>query len=144
MGSIKDETSVFGKSILDIQKEEKEKEEKKKQKERMREYQSRSYVKERMKLQRESKAVSKRIKEMDEDQHSICKKLGKTIAHSRRHPEYRFKCAHCEVSFSENDQNYFFKKNYCPCCHMMLRRRKTVSQKRSANYENFLKRIPDE
>jgi RNA polymerase-binding transcription factor DksA len=107
-------------------------------------YQQKPEVKERIKLQRESRAASKRIKKMDEDQHSICKKLGKTIAYSRRHPEYRFKCTHCEVSFSEKDQNYFFKKNHCPCCHIMMRQRKTVNQKRSTDYENFLKRIPDE
>jgi hypothetical protein len=141
MGSIKDETSVFGKSILDIQKEEKEKEEKKKQKERMREYQSRSYVKERIKLQRESKAVSKRIKEMDEDQHSICKKLGKTIAHSRHHPEYRFKCTKCEASFSENEEKHFFNKFHCPCCHLKLRQRKTITQKRNISYENFSEKV---
>jgi len=112
--------------------------------EKMKEYQQRPEVRERIKLQRESKAVAKRIKKMDEDQHSICKKLGKKIGYSRLHPEYRFRCGHCEISFSENDQNYFFKKNHCPCCHMMLRRRKTVSQKRNADYEKFVKRISDE
>ncbi len=131
-------------SLNEVYESEKKDNDKKSNNWSIKKYQQKPEVKKRIKLQREAKATSKRIKKMDEDQHSICKKLGKTIAHSRRHPEYRFKCAHCEVSFSENDQNYFFKKNYCPCCHMMLRRRKTVSQKRSANYENFLKRIPDE
>ena len=48
--------------------------------EKMKEYQQRPEVRERIKLQRESKAVAKRIKKMDEDQHTICKKLGKVFS----------------------------------------------------------------
>lgn len=118
-------------NILDIQKQEKEKEQKKKQREKMREYYSRSYVKERLKFQKLNKKMTKEFKNFGTvDPHKICKKLGKSIAHSRRNPNYFYKCTKCDVSYSNKEKTHFFHGNHCPCCHLMLRTRKTIAQKK--------------
>ena len=135
----------FDISIMDLQNAEKKENTKKSLKKYAREYVKRTEVKDRLTAKRESAAVNKRLREMDVDQHIICKKLGKTIAFSRRHPEYRFKCTRCEVSYSKKDQGHFFKKFHCPCCHLKLRQRKTIAQKRNTAYENFSKKVsPDQ
>ena len=64
------------------------------------------------------------------DPHKICKKLGKTMAHRYRNPDYFYRCRKCEVSYSDKEKKYFFREKRCPCCHVMLRRRKTTNQKK--------------
>ncbi len=118
-------------SIRELYESEKKEEKRKAVNEKMKEYNSRPGTKERKSAQRDAKIVAERLKKMDQDQHIICKKLGKSIAHSRRNPEYRFKCKRCEVSFSEKQKSQFYLENRCPCCHFMLRQRKTVTQKRN-------------
>jgi len=65
----------------------------------------------------------------DDGTQKDCKKLGHTIAHSRRNPDYFYKCTKYDVSYSDKEKIHFFKGNHCPCCHLMLRRRKTIAQK---------------
>ena len=96
-----------------------------------RKYYQRPEVKARNTAKRQTKVHEERLQKMDQDQHIVCKKLGKSIAHSRRNPDYSFKCTRCEVSYSEKDKNQFFNKSYCPCCHFKLRIRKTIQQKRN-------------
>jgi RNA polymerase-binding transcription factor DksA len=118
-------------TLNEIFEKDKEKETKKKLAEYARNYSRRPEIKDRRSSERLAKAVDNRLKKMDEDQHTVCKKLGKSIAHSRRNPEYRFKCTRCEVSYSEDDKVFFHKNSFCPCCHFKLRLRKTVTQKRN-------------
>jgi len=139
MNSDENKSSVLGMSFLDIQKQEQEKEKKKKQAEYAKKYYSRPEVKARNTARRHEKVHEERMKKMDQDQHAICKKLGKSLAYSRRNPDYNFKCTNCEVSFSKKDQNQFFKKNSCPCCHYKLRIRKTVEQKKKMALEQSIK-----
>lgn len=136
MNSNKDDTSVFGMSILDIQKQEKEKEQKKKQSKKMKEYFTRPDIKERIKIKKLNEKMTKEFKNLGiTDPHEICKKLGHTIAWSRRNPDYFYRCSKCDVSYSNKEKNHFFKENHCPCCHLMLRTRKTITKKRSENIQ---------
>ena len=120
-------------SILDLQKQEKEKEQKKKQSEKMREYHARPDVKERIKIKNLNEKMTTTFKNLGiTDPHEICKKLGHTIAWSRRNLTYFYRCSKCNVSYSDKEIEYFFKGNHCPCCHLMLRTRKTITQKHNA------------
>ena len=105
MNSDENKSSIFGMSFLDIQKQEKEKEKKKKQAEYAKKYYNKPEVKARNTALRQTKVHEERMAKMDQDQHVICKKLGKSIAHSRRYLDYSFKCTNCEVSYSKKDQN---------------------------------------
>ena len=120
------------KEVFENNKDQEKKEKKKKfARDYQRKYNKRPEIKERNAAKRIARSVAKRLKKMDEDQHKICKKLGHTIAHSRRNSEYYFKCTHCSVSYSDKEKIHFYNGNKCPCCHMMLRRRKTIAQKRN-------------
>jgi hypothetical protein len=138
MNSDENKSSIFGMSFLDIQKQEKEKEKKKKQAEYAKKYYNKPEVKARNTALRQTKVHEERMAKMDQDQHVICKKLGKSIAHSRRYLDYSFKCTNCEVSYSKKDQNQFFRKISCPCCHYKLRIRKTVEQKKKIVLEQSI------
>lgn len=65
------------------------------------------------------------------DPHKVCKKLGRSRAYSCLHPEYFYRCSKCDVSYSNKEKTQFYKGNKCPCCHLMLRQRKTVTQKKN-------------
>lgn len=126
-----DETEQsFDISIADLQNTEKIEKTKKSNKEYAREYVNRTEVKDRLNAKRQAEAVNKRLKEMDQDHHTVCKKLGKPMGHARTNPAYFYRCRPCEISYSEKEKSHFFKGNKCPCCHLMLRTRKTVIQKR--------------
>jgi len=139
MSSDNKKSSIFGMSFYELQKQEQEKKQKKKQAEYMRKYNSKPEIQERKKLKRLNEKLSKEIKNLGlVDPHEICKKFGKTLAWSRRNPEYYIKCTKCEVSYSEKEKNHFFKKSHCPCCHLKLRMRKTIPQKRKDALEELI------
>ena len=139
MSSDNKKSSIFGMSFYELQKQEQEKKQKKKQAEYMRKYISKPEIQERKKLKRLNEKLSKKIKNLGlVDPHEICKKFGKTLAWSRRNPEYYIKCTKCEVSYSEKEKNHFFKKSHCPCCHLKLRMRKTIPQKRKDALEELI------
>lgn len=134
MDSNKDDTPVFGMSILDIQKQEKEKERKAKLRNSMRKYLSQPGIKERVYKQRQAKNLTKTLKKLGKmDPHKTCKKLGHTIAWSRYNPGYSYKCTSCNVSYSDKESKHFYKGNKCPCCHRILRTRKTIAEKRKGD-----------
>lgn len=138
MNSNKD-TSLFDISILDLQKQEKEKERKKKQREKMREYLARPDVKERIKIKKLNEKMTREFKNLGKvDPHKICKKLGHTIAWGRRNPGYFYRCSGCDVSYSDKESEHFYKGNKCPCCHLILRTRKTIAQKKSLTQHSDL------
>ena len=117
-------------SLEEVYENEKSEEQRKITKERTKKYNSRPGVKERRTEERIIRNSMERLKKMDEDQHTICKKLGKSLGYSSRYPEYHYKCTKCEASYSDKEKSHFFKGNKCPCCHLMLRQRKTIAQKR--------------
>lgn len=120
----------FELSILDLQKQEKEKEQKRKRNERMKKY----LVQPNVKIQKLNEQTTNGFKNFGiSDSHEICKKLGHTRAWSRRNPDYFYRCSKCDVSYSDKEKSHFFKENHCPCCHLMLRTRKTITKKRSEN-----------
>ena len=134
MDSNKDDTSVFGMSILDIQKQEKEKERKHKQREQMRKYRSKPGFKEREYLQRHAKRLTKAISKLGKNNpHMICKKLGYSRARLRKDPSCFYRCTKCNVSYSEKQKNRFYLGIRCPCCHTQLRTRKTITAKRQGS-----------
>jgi len=140
MSNNQNKPSVFGISFLDLQKQEKEKEQKKKQREQMRKYNSKQEVREKRNLKNQNKKMVNEFKKLGSvDPHKICKKLGKTLAYRVRNPEYFYRCSKCEVSFSEKEKHHFFKNNHCPCCHLKLRTRKTITQKRKDALEELIK-----
>jgi len=80
---------------------------------------------------RKAKKFRKILKNLGKvNPHAVCEKLGKPMARSRVDPSYRYKCSKCNVSYSEKQKHHFFRKNKCPCCHLALRTRKTIQQKR--------------
>lgn len=130
-----DKSSVFGMSFLELQKQEQEKNKRKKLAEYMKKYNSKPEVKERIKFKKLNEKMINEFKNLGVlDPHQVCKKLGHTIAWSRRNPEYFYRCSKCDVSYSDNEKKHFFKENHCPCCHLMLRTRKTIAKKRSENH----------
>ena len=95
-------------------------------------YNAQPNVKERKKIKKTNERMVNEFKNFGiNDPHEICKKLGHTIAWSRRNPEYFYKCTKCDVSYSDKEKSHFFKGNHCPCCHLMLRKRKTITQKKN-------------
>ena len=97
-------------------------------------YNSRPDVKERIKIKKLNEKMTNEFKNLGiSDPHEICKKLGHTIAWSRRNSSYFYRCSKCNVSYSDKEKNQFYKENKCPCCHLMLRTRKTITKKRSEN-----------
>jgi RNA polymerase-binding transcription factor DksA len=125
-----DDNLSDGLSLSEVYESKKEENKKKSASESARKYFQKPEVKARITAQRQAKVVKERLKRMDQDQHLICKKLGKPMGHARTNPNYFYRCRQCEKSFSEKQKNYFYKGNRCPCCHLMLRIRKTVTQKR--------------
>jgi len=116
--------------VYDNQKEDSQKDVIKKQ---MKGYGSRPGTKERRTAYHSEKNAKVRLEKMDQDHHTMCKKLGKPMGHAGKDPTYFYRCRQCEVSYSEKEKSHFWKGNKCPCCHMMLRTRKTVTQKRKEN-----------
>ena len=119
-------------SILDLQKQEKEKEQKKKNAEYMRKYNSKPGVKEREYVKRQQERMVREFKNMGKiNPHKICKKLGSKSMRAISSTGARsFKCRTCSVTYTEKQKKYFYKNNHCPCCHLKLSTRKTVSEKR--------------
>ncbi len=119
-------------SILDLQKQEKEKEQKKKNAERMRKYNSKPGVKEQKYVKRQQERMIREFKNMGKiNPHKICKKLGSKSMRAISSTGARsFKCRTCSVTYTEKQKKYFYKNNHCPCCHLKLSTRKTVSEKR--------------
>ena len=119
-------------SILDLQKQEKEKEQKKKNAEYMRKYNSKPGVKEREYVKRQQERMIREFKNMGKiNPHKICKKLGSKSMRAISSTGARsFKCRTCSVTYTEKQKKYFYKNNHCPCCHLKLSTRKTVSEKR--------------
>ena len=119
-------------SILDLQKQEKEKEQKKKNAEYMRKYNSKPGVKEREYVKRQQERMIREFKNMGKiNPHKICKKLGSKSMRAISSTGARsFKCRTCSVTYTEKQKKYFYKNNYCPCCHLKLSTRKTVAEKR--------------
>ncbi|AFS80045.1 hypothetical protein NKOR_00635 [Candidatus Nitrosopumilus koreensis AR1] len=126
--------SAFHIDISDLEEIEKKERKRKYINEYQRKYAKRSYVKDKLSKQKQNKTLTEKIKKLGtEDPHRICKKLGRTRAYGRRHPEYFYRCSKCDVSYSDKEKEHFYKENKCPCCHLMLRQRKTVTQKKSLN-----------
>ena len=119
-------------SILDLQKQEKEKEQKKKNAEYMRKYNSKPGVKEQKYVKRQQERMIREFKNMGKiNPHKICKKLGSKSMRAISSTGARsFKCRTCSVTYTEKQKKYFYKNNHCPCCHLKLSTRKTVSEKR--------------
>ena len=119
-------------SILDLQKQEKEKEQKKKNAEYIRKYNSKPGVKERESVKRQQERMIREFKNMGKiNPHKICKKLGSKSMRAISSTGARsFKCRTCSVTYTEKQKKYFYKNNHCPCCHLKLSTRKTVSEKR--------------
>ena len=119
-------------SILDLQKQEKEKEQKKKNAEYIRKYNSKPGVKEREYVKRQQERMIREFKNMGKiNPHKICKKLGSKSMRAISSTGARsFKCRTCSVTYTEKQKKYFYKNNHCPCCHLKLSTRKTVSEKR--------------
>ena len=119
-------------SILDLQKQEKEKEQKKKNAEYIRKYNSKPGVKERVSVKRQQERMIREFKNMGKiNPHKICKKLGSKSMRAISSTGARsFKCRTCSVTYTEKQKKYFYKNNHCPCCHLKLSTRKTVSEKR--------------
>ena len=119
-------------SILDLQKQEKEKEQKKKNAEYIRKYNSKPGVKEREYVKRQQERMVREFKNMGKiNPHKICKKLGSKSMRAISSTGARsFKCRTCSVTYTEKQKKYFYKNNHCPCCHLKLSTRKTVSEKR--------------
>jgi len=127
-----EDTSTFGISILDIQKQEKEKERKKKNAEKMKQYLSKPEVKERIFVKRMEKKMIEEFRNLGKiNPHKICKKLGNKSMKSISETGTRnFKCKTCAVTYTDKQKKYFWRNHYCPCCHRKLSIRKTVSEKR--------------
>lgn len=119
-------------SILDLQKQEKEKEQKKKNAEYMRKYNSKPGVKEREYVKRQQERMIREFKNLGKiNPHKICKKLGSKSMRAISSTGARsFKCRTCSVTYTEKQKKYFYKNNHCPCCHLKLSIRKTVTEKR--------------
>ena len=119
-------------SILDLQKQEKEKEQKEKNAEYMRKYNSKPGVKEQKYVKRQQERMIREFKNMGKiNPHKICKKLGSKSMRAISSTGARsFKCRTCSVTYTEKQKKYFYKNNHCPCCHLKLSTRKTVSEKR--------------
>jgi len=91
-------------------------------------------IKERDNFQKQSKKLINTISQFGKnDSHTICKKLGHSRAYGRRNPYYFYRCSICDVSFSDKEKTYFYNGNHCPCCHLKLRIRKTITQKKKLN-----------
>ena len=122
-------------SIRELYENEENEEKRKAVNDYQKKYNERPEVKNRQKIKKIKKISEKMIKEFKNlgitDPHKICKKLGKSMAHSRRNPDYFYRCKKCEVSYSDKEKRHFFKENHCPCCHFKLRQRKTTTQKRN-------------
>ena len=119
-------------SILDLQKQEKEKEQKKKNAEYIRKYNSKPGVKERVSVKRQQERMIREFKNLGKiNPHKICKKLGsKSMRATSKTGARSFKCRTCSVTYTEKQKKYFYKNNHCPCCHLKLSIRKTVTEKR--------------
>lgn len=130
------EDSPFHINISDLEDGERKEKERKARNNYQKKYYHRPIVKERRNQQNIEERTLKAIKELGEiDPHTICKKLGKSLVYARVDPSYLLKCNPCGVSFSENDREQFYKKNKCPCCHRILRIRKSTYQKRQMNQQ---------
>ena len=101
-------------------------------------YQKRPEVKARIKKKKQTEHLAKELRKLGtHDPHEMCKKLGQTLAHSRRNPDYFYRCSKCGVSYSDKEKIHFYQENKCPCCHLLLRTRKTTTQKRNISIENY-------
>lgn len=103
-----------------------------KQYEYLKEYYSRPENKERRRIRKNARNLSRVIRDMmNKDKHATCKKLGKPMNHILANPHYNIRCTSCNVSYSNKKPEIFYKKNKCPCCHRMLRIRPGIIKKRS-------------
>lgn len=126
-----EDTSTFGISILDIQKQEKEKERKKKNAEKMKRYFSRPEVKERIFVKKMEKKMAEEFRNLGKiNPHKICKKLGSAMNIRTKDGEILYKCKVCDVSYKKEQEKYFWRNHYCPCCHRKLRTRKPTQWKK--------------
>jgi len=115
---------------------ENEKKEKKRKTEsyHMKKYLAKPGVKERLNKRNQTKRLVKTLKKFGRSNpHKVCKKLGHTIAWGRYNPGYSYKCTGCNVSYSDKESKHFYKGNKCPCCHRLLRTRKTIAEKRKGD-----------
>ena len=119
-------------TLAELFEKEKEKERKKKNAEYMRKYNSKPKVKEQVNVKRQQERMIREFKNLGKtNPHKICKKLGSKSMRAISSTGARsFKCRTCSVTYTEKQKKYFYKNNHCPCCHLKLSTRKTVSEKR--------------
>ena len=134
----KETDSTFHIDISDLEEIEKKEKERKATNEYQRKYNKRPEVKSRKNKLKQTENLTKALKKLGtHDPHEMCKKLGQTMAHSRRNPDYFYRCSTCGVSYSDKEKIHFYKGNNCPCCHRKLRMRKTIREKRNISIENY-------
>ena len=125
-------------TLAELFKKEKEKEQKEKRAKYNEEYNSRPTVKkrrarnyERISVKRTEKKMAEKFKNLGKiNPHKICKKLGSAMNIRTKDGEILYKCKVCDVSYKKEQEKYFWRNHYCPCCHRKLRTRKPTQWKK--------------